>query len=124
MELQEAIRSRRSIRQFLSKPVDEDLIQELIAESLWAPSWGNTQCWEIVAVTGQKLAEFKKKSQEQWVPDLCRQIQQTHMAAKVMVASFDSNKLVEFRKHCPEVATSAGTAEAIYFYQYSCFHHK
>jgi len=31
MQLQEAIRSRRSIRQFLSKPVEEDVIQELIA---------------------------------------------------------------------------------------------
>ena len=64
MQLQEAIRSRRSIRQFLSKPVEEDVIQELIANSLWAPSWGNTQSWEVVVVTGQKLEEFKKKSQE------------------------------------------------------------
>jgi len=64
MEMQEAIRNRRSIRQFLSKPVNEDLIQELIADSLWAPSWGNTQSWEIVVVTGQKLEEFRKKSQE------------------------------------------------------------
>ena len=64
MELQEAIRSRRSIRQFLSKPVDEDVIRELIANSLWAPSWGNTQSWEIVVATGHKLSEFKQKNQE------------------------------------------------------------
>jgi len=64
MELQEAIRERRSIRQFLSKPVPEKMIKELIADSLWAPSWGNTQPWEIVAVTGEKLAEFKKKNEE------------------------------------------------------------
>jgi nitroreductase len=64
MELQEAIRSRRSIRQFLSKSVSEDIIQGLIADALWAPSWGNTQSWEVVVVTGQKLEEFKNKSQE------------------------------------------------------------
>lgn len=64
MELREAVRSRRSIRQFLSKPVGEDIIRELIADTLWAPSWGNTQPWEIVVVTGPKLAEFKQKSQE------------------------------------------------------------
>jgi nitroreductase len=64
MELQEAVRSRRSIRQFLSKPVSEDIIRELIADSLWSPSWGNTQPWEIVVVTGSKMAEFKQKSQE------------------------------------------------------------
>jgi nitroreductase len=43
MELQEAVRSRRSIRQFLSKPVSEDIILDLIAYSLFSPSWGNTQ---------------------------------------------------------------------------------
>jgi nitroreductase len=64
MELQKAVRSRRSIRQFLSKPVSEDIIRELIADSLWSPSWGNTQPWEIVVVTGSKMAEFKQKSQE------------------------------------------------------------
>jgi len=64
MELQEAIHNRRSIRQFLAKPVPEELIREIIADSLWAPSWGNTQPWEIVVVTGEKLDEFKKKNEE------------------------------------------------------------
>ena len=64
MELKEAIRSRRSIRQFLSKPVPEEVIRELLADSLWAPSWGNTQPWEIVVVTGEKLAAFKNKNKE------------------------------------------------------------
>jgi len=64
MELQDAIRNRRSIRQFLSKPVSEEIIQGLIADALWAPSWGNTQPWEVVVVTGSKLEEFKQKNRE------------------------------------------------------------
>jgi nitroreductase len=64
MKLQDAIRDRRSIRQFLDKPVAEAIIQDLIAGSLWAPSWGNTQPWEIAVVTGEKLEAFKKKNQE------------------------------------------------------------
>jgi nitroreductase len=64
MELQEAVRNRRSIRQFLAKPVPEEMIREIIADSLWAPSWGNTQPWQIVVVTGEKLNEFKKKNEE------------------------------------------------------------
>jgi len=64
MELQEAVRNRRSIRQFLAKPVPEAMIRELITDSLWAPSWGNTQPWEIVVVSGEKLEEFKKKNEE------------------------------------------------------------
>ena len=63
MEVREAIRERRSIRHFLPKPVAGELIQAIIAESLWAPSWGNTQPWEIVVVTGEKLEQFKKKNQ-------------------------------------------------------------
>ncbi len=54
MELQEAIRNRRSIRQFLAKPVSAEIIQDLIADALWSPSWGNTQPWEVVVVTGQQ----------------------------------------------------------------------
>ena len=63
MELQEAIRKRRSIRQFLAKPVPEAMIRDLLADTLWAPSWGNTQPWEIVVVSGDKLEEFKKKNE-------------------------------------------------------------
>ena len=64
MKLQEAVRSRRSIRQFLAKPVPEEAIRELITDALWAPSWGNTQPWEVVVVTGNKMEEFKKKNEE------------------------------------------------------------
>jgi nitroreductase len=64
MQLQEAIRNRRSIRQFSAKSVSADLIRDLITDALWSPSWGNTQPWEVVVATGQKLAEFKKKNQE------------------------------------------------------------
>jgi nitroreductase len=64
MELQEAVCHRRSIRQFLAKSVSGDLIRDIISDCLWAPSWGNTQPWEVVVVTGQKMQEFKQKSKE------------------------------------------------------------
>jgi len=64
MEIQEAIRNRRSIRQFLAKSVSEDIIRDLLSDTRWSPSWGNTQPWEVVVVTGPKLEEFKKKNQE------------------------------------------------------------
>ncbi len=40
------------------------MIDNLIADALWAPSWGNTQPWEIVAVTGEPLEKFKKQNRE------------------------------------------------------------
>jgi nitroreductase len=64
MELREAIRGRRSIRQFLPKPVSREIIDEIIADALWAPSWGNTQPWEIVAVSGEALEKFKQQNRE------------------------------------------------------------
>lgn len=62
MELQEAVIGRRSIRRFLPKPVSDEIIKDMIAKSLWSPSWGNTQSWEIVVGTGESLAEYKKKN--------------------------------------------------------------
>ena len=48
----EAISSRSSIRAFLDKPVDPDLIKKIIIESSRAPSGGNLQPWYVDIVTG------------------------------------------------------------------------
>jgi len=62
MDLKEAVENRRSIRQFLKEPVPDETIRELISASLWAPSWGNTQPWELVVATGSPLEHFKKEN--------------------------------------------------------------
>ena len=60
-DLMEIIRSRRSIRNYLDKEVPEDYLAQVLEAVQWAPSWANTQCWEVVVV---KDAEIKKKLQE------------------------------------------------------------
>jgi glycerophosphoryl diester phosphodiesterase len=50
---------------------------------------------------------------------LCRLILDFGMAARVMVASFNSSILREFRRLCPAVATSAGKSEVRLFYALS-----
>ena len=40
------------------------MIRELLADSLWAPSWGNTQPWELMVVSGPPLETFKQKNKE------------------------------------------------------------
>lgn len=62
MELKEAVRNRRSIRSFLDKPVEKGIIEEILLNALWAPSWGNTQPWEITVVTGDLLAALKEEN--------------------------------------------------------------
>lgn len=64
MDLQEAVRGRRSIRGFLQRPVPEETIRSLVTEAFWAPSWGNTQQYEIIIATGDALERFKKENRE------------------------------------------------------------
>jgi glycerophosphoryl diester phosphodiesterase len=46
---------------------------------------------------------------------LCRLIREHGMTDKVLVASFSGSVLAEFRRECPEVATSAATGEVAHF---------
>lgn len=64
MSVQEIVKQRRSIRKFLPKPVPEELVNEIVADALWAPSWGNTQPWEFIVATGEPLEQFKKENVE------------------------------------------------------------
>lgn len=50
VDLMDMIKTRRSIRKYQDKPVPEDLLQQILESVRWAPSWANTQCWEIVIV--------------------------------------------------------------------------
>jgi len=54
MELSEAVRGRRSVRLFLPDPVPRDTITRIVDLARWAPSWGNTQPWEVVVADGGK----------------------------------------------------------------------
>ena len=50
MEVFEAIRNRRSIRNFSDAPVDDAMIDKILEAGRWAPSWANTQCWRFVVI--------------------------------------------------------------------------
>ena len=51
----EAIKNRRSIRKFKSDPVPDEALRILMEAVRWAPSWNNTQCWEMIVVKDQKV---------------------------------------------------------------------
>jgi nitroreductase len=50
MEIMDAIRGRRSVRTYESRDVAPEHLAAVLDAVRWAPSWANTQCWEIVAV--------------------------------------------------------------------------
>ncbi len=64
MELHEAIQNRRSIRGYLPEPLPRELLEEIIALSLRAPSAMNTQPWEVAVVTGEPLEELRRAHTE------------------------------------------------------------
>ena len=62
MDTRKAIKNRRSIRKFINRQVSEETLHNLVSESLWAPSWGNTQPWEFMVITGPALERFKQEN--------------------------------------------------------------
>ncbi len=64
MELLTAIRERRSVRKYKSKPVPDEVLMEILDAARLAPSWNNTQVWRFIVVkeseTKAKLAETLK----------------------------------------------------------------
>lgn len=61
MNIQDAVVSRRSVRDFLPAPVVADVIRRVIEGALRAPSGGNLQPWHLHVVGGDRLAEFKQQ---------------------------------------------------------------
>ena len=58
MNVSEAVASRRSIRAFQDKPVDQAVLRSVLEKAQNAPSGGNTQPWNAVMLTGAPLAKL------------------------------------------------------------------
>lgn len=60
MDIATAIKKRKSTRAFKPDPVPQSVLSEIVALALRAPSWANTQPWELAIVAGNKLEEIKQ----------------------------------------------------------------
>ncbi len=63
MQVEEAIRSRKSVRQFSSKPVDGQTVRDILEIAKWAASGGNLQPWKVKVLTGVPLSDLVQKVQ-------------------------------------------------------------
>jgi nitroreductase len=61
MELESVIRGRRSIRAYTNEQVSEDLVRSILDAARWAPSWRNTQAWNVGVVSGGALERYKQE---------------------------------------------------------------
>jgi nitroreductase len=60
MELEQAIKERKSIRAFKPDQVPLDLLKKILEQAQRAPSWANTQPWEFAVASGQKLKTIQE----------------------------------------------------------------
>ena len=58
MKTSEAVRSRRSVRAFLDKPVDKAVLQRVLEKAQRSPSGGNTQPWHAEILTGEPMRKL------------------------------------------------------------------
>ncbi|MGI9622558.1 MAG: nitroreductase [Acidimicrobiales bacterium] len=59
MNVNEAVSRRKSIRSFLSTPVADSTMAELLEASSRAPSGGNVQPWRVYVVNGDRMRDLK-----------------------------------------------------------------
>ncbi|MFN3534458.1 MAG: nitroreductase family protein, partial [Desulfatiglandales bacterium] len=57
METLEAIRTRRSIRKFLTEEVPDQTLNIILEAGTWAPSGMNNQPWKFVLIKDPKMKE-------------------------------------------------------------------
>jgi nitroreductase len=65
MDVLEAIRTRRSARKWLSKPVPDELVEQILDAGRWAPSAGNFQPWAFVVIQSPETKERIHKVAEE-----------------------------------------------------------
>ena len=59
MNVTEATQRRASIRSFLSDPVSDQQIRDLLEVAARAPSGGNVQPWRIYVINGESMEQFR-----------------------------------------------------------------
>jgi len=72
MNYDDVVKSRRSIRGYLDKPVPKELIREILEIAMRAPTSMNSQPWNFYVVAGEVLDRIRKGNVERnvaGVPD-------------------------------------------------------
>lgn len=64
MDFDQVITSRRSIRFFKDDSLKPELLLEILKLANYAPSWSDSQPWNVYLATGQTLAQIKSDHQQ------------------------------------------------------------
>ncbi|MDH5394580.1 MAG: nitroreductase [Gammaproteobacteria bacterium] len=61
MNVSKALSERKSVRAFLNKAVERELIETILNNASHAPSGTNTQPWQVAVVSGQNKIDLQQK---------------------------------------------------------------
>lgn len=64
--ISEFLASRRSTRDFLSTPVPDEILDQILTDSLTAPSWSNTRPFKVAIATGEVRDRISKEFLSRW----------------------------------------------------------
>lgn len=82
METLQAIKTRRSIRKYLDRPVPVEVIRDLLEAAMFAPSAGNEQPWQFIVLDERSLLDA--------VPRICPTAAMCHHSPTVILVCGDS----------------------------------
>ena len=85
MTFQEVNQKRRSIRDFLDKPVPKKIINEILKEALEAPSSSNTQPFKVVVATGDVLEKIGNQLTEKY--EIAQSLRKKNIFQKLYLAA-------------------------------------
>ena len=105
MELFEAIRKRRSIRQFTSEYVPDDYVNKILEAAVLAPSAGNLQSRYFIVVRNKTLIE--NLAVAAWNQECVRN------ASLLIVVCCDTGQIAPYGKRGTELFTLHDTGAAI-----------
>jgi hypothetical protein len=64
MDVYEAVTSRRAVRGFTDRQVPREVLERVLSAAAWSPSGSNLQPWCVYVLTGEPLAELKRRAGE------------------------------------------------------------
>jgi len=79
--LAELIRARRSVRDFLPDAIPQEILDAVLADANWSPSWSNTQPYRIAIASGAIKDQLKAELCERF--DIGMKAQRRGLAGKL-----------------------------------------
>jgi nitroreductase len=64
--ISEFLSSRRSTRDFLPKPVPQEVIDQILTDALTAPSWSNTRPFKVAVATTDVRERISNEFLNRW----------------------------------------------------------